>query len=539
LNASGSAIPHTRVTTRLSAMHVWSRSTILLRHFTMRSTITTDSSRVAEPDEQLPRYGLRKRTAHQMASDDKSQEDASRHQSPSKRPKWTPTLTRTHPPSSTGPAKKRTEKGLGRRHTREDEGKAWSAEAILKESDSQYLIKYEPVYEGAQCEISWQPKHYANAALIAWWEKRKMEIALENGNAEHDSVPDLPSEDNGISRRYMPVESYGRPQIPVAGLLSLEQYDGRLEDFKQHTVKLVNKSTFQGNEEPVENTLLKAPTTIVPQFSNVVMPPINVAVARMYEHHKPRELHDSSPVALDNRGRLSASPRFKVGATLPAAVEDSHRCDKSQPRNDMVPEGGFRKSESRSPKAASSTGQHLEISASSRQLRMIGGENWVSAPVADDTKELDSYLVEASTAYVSHNRNDNASVQAAYGVRINDYRREEGSEQVPRGHVTSWGGQGRSLPCPGTSISTILSPVPSNISNNIKDDGSTTSTGKHSGQASLRTLAHVEVSNMRDSGVPSASLGKLASAREQLRLLLRGPGRRRYRTSRSLFPPSP
>ena len=56
----------------------------------------------------------------------------------------------------------------------------------------------------------------------------------------------------------------------------------------------------------------------------------------MYDHHRLRELHDSSPVALNNAGRLSASPRFKVSATLPAVVEENQRCDKSQLRNDVV-----------------------------------------------------------------------------------------------------------------------------------------------------------------------------------------------------------
>jgi hypothetical protein len=102
-----------------------------------------------------------------MASDDMSHEDASKHQSPPNRPKRTPTFTRAHSPSSRGSAKKRTIKGLGRRHTRKDGDKAWFAEAILEESGSQYLIKYEPVEEGAQCEISWQPKCNANEALIA------------------------------------------------------------------------------------------------------------------------------------------------------------------------------------------------------------------------------------------------------------------------------------------------------------------------------------------------------------------------------------
>jgi hypothetical protein len=77
--------------------------------------------------------------------------------------------------------------------TQEDEEKLWFAEAIFEESETQYLIKYEPVHEGAQREISWQPKHYTNAALTAWWEERKSDIALENGNAKRDYVPDLPS----------------------------------------------------------------------------------------------------------------------------------------------------------------------------------------------------------------------------------------------------------------------------------------------------------------------------------------------------------
>ena len=172
----------------------------------MRSRTTTDSSRVAEPDDQPPRYELRKRTAHQMASDDKSHEDAPRHQSPTKRLKWTSAFSSAHSPSSRGSANKRTIKGLGRRRTRKDEDKAWSAEAILEESDAQYLIKYAPVEEGAQCEISWQPKCNANEALIAWWEERKIGSALEDSNAERDNVRDLLSEDNEASQHYTPVD---------------------------------------------------------------------------------------------------------------------------------------------------------------------------------------------------------------------------------------------------------------------------------------------------------------------------------------------
>jgi hypothetical protein len=281
------------------------------------------------------------------------------------------------------------------------------------------------------------------------------------------------------------VEHGGRPQEPVTGLLSLEQYDAKSEGFQQNTVDLVDKRTSDGNEEPLEGTLLKATSTVITEISNVPMPETNVAVSQMYDRHRPRELCDSSPVTPKNPGGVSASPRFKLSAILPTTVEDNHCCDKSQGREDMALDGGSSKSQPKSPKVASSPGRHLVTSTSSQQLRMTDGESSLYAPVTDDTKELESYLVEAATAYVSPNRNDHASVQAAYGMKMNDYRRAEGSEQVPKGHVTDWVGQGKSSPRPGTSISTILSPVPSTLSNNNnnnnKDNGSATSTRNHSG----------------------------------------------------------
>jgi hypothetical protein len=334
------------------------------------------------------------------------------------------------------------------------------------------------------------------------------------------------------------VEYDDHPRKSVTDIRSKEQYNAEPENVQRHPVSLVDKRTSDGLKEALQDTLPKTKNTINPGISNTPVPEPNVAVTQMYDNHMHKGLHDSSPVALDSPGRVSASPRFKVSATLPAAVEDSHRCDKSQPCDDMVPEGRSSQSEPRSPIAASTRVQHLVTLASSQQLRMTRGGNSVSAPVADDTKELEYYLVEAATAYVSQNRNEHTSVQAAYGMRINDHRRQEGSEQVSEGHVTDWHGQGRSSPRPGTSISTILSPVPFTLSNN-KDNGSATSTGNHSGQALLRTSVHVEASDNKDSGIPGAPLGKLANAREQLRLLLRGPGRRRYRRSRSLFPSSP
>jgi hypothetical protein len=125
------------------------------------------------------------------------------------------------------------------------------------------------------------------------------------------------------------VGNCGRFQKSVTGLLSLEQYIAKVEDLQQHTGGLVEEKTFDGNEEPLKDTLLKATSTIVPKISNVPnvpMPEINVAVARMDDYHRPRKLHDSPLVAPNDLGGFSASHHFRVNAVLPAAMDDNHRC---------------------------------------------------------------------------------------------------------------------------------------------------------------------------------------------------------------------
>lgn len=115
---------------------------------------------------------------------------------------------------------------------------------------------------------------------------------------------------------------------------------------------------------------------------------------------------------------------------------------------------------------------------------------------------------------------------------------EQGCEPPHAAPATKWDGLGKSHPRPGTSIRTLLSPAPSEFSHN-EDSGSTTSSGKDNDQASPRALADVKISYNRNPGASDAPPGKLVSAREQLRFLLRGSGRRRVHKSRSLFPPSP
>jgi hypothetical protein len=116
---------------------------------------------------------------------------------------------------------------------RKDEDKAWFAEAILEESGSQYLIRYEPIEEGAQCEISWQPKCNANEALIAWWEERKIGTALEDGNAKRDNVRDLLSEDNEASQHYTPVDLHSNDCDAMVGSIKVQGPVPSLETVKE------------------------------------------------------------------------------------------------------------------------------------------------------------------------------------------------------------------------------------------------------------------------------------------------------------------
>jgi hypothetical protein len=497
----------------------------------MRRNVAARSSRDVEPDKQLPRYGLRKRTAQ---SDGKNLEDVSKHQTLAKRTRPTTTLTRARLSSSRNSVKKQAKSRSGQGWTKKNQDKFWFAEAILKESVTQYFIEYKPVYEGAQREISWQPKHYANAALVADWEERKRASGHENDNAELDNDSDLTSGDNGTSQRCGSVEYDDHLQNSGTDLRSLNQYVPESGSLEQQSVDLVNEKTSDGLEEPLGDTPPKTESTIAPGISKIPTPDRSVPVAIMYDNHMHKGHHDSSPVEPYSSRGASAPSHLKSSANPPAVMEDDHGCDEGQPRDDTATEVATSRSQAKSPKIASSTGNHLEMSASAQRSRIDNGEISMYAPVADGTKEFGSSLFEAATAFTPQNRNDHMSVRSPYNLQIKDSRRAKGLGQVPDGHVKIMHSQGRPFPRPGTSISTILSPEPCTPFENHKDDGSTTSAGKDNGQVSSRILAEVQVSDKKDPGVADAPPGKLASAREQLRSLLRGPGRRRYRDSGSL-----
>lgn len=242
------------------------------------------------------------------------------------------------------------------------------------------------------------------------------------------------------------------------------------------------------------------------------------------------------PNPITDHRPASARPCVKVGGNRSTTAENNHRCDDHELRDDMATKVKSGESQLKYSQYASSTVQHLESPASVQHLRTPDEKNSVNAMIADDSRKLRSSPVDAATAYILQSRKDCTSVQDVYGAQPDSYGRGEGLKQVAEDHVAKGDRHGRPSPRPGTSISTILSQAPSTISNINRDNESATFGEKDSRQASPRTLAHVEVSKNRDPGVSGAVSGKLASAREQLRLLLRGPGRRRFRKS---FPPSP
>ncbi|KAM0703961.1 hypothetical protein Q7P35_008967 [Cladosporium inversicolor] len=380
------------------------------------------TSRGASPDEQPRRYGLRKRTAHGTVPDVKNLPDT-KHDTLTRETKRARTNTRNYLSASIRSPRNSARVSSVQGRVERNKNKLWLAEAIRKENDTQYLIEYKPVYEGAQSEISWQPKRYANAALLGEWKQHKIAVAYDNCTAEPDDNPNSTSRDDDAGHRSDLVE-HGHREL-AARLPLQEPYDADLKGREQHTTNAVYKKASAGFRNSAGDTLLTAPSKIVSEASGVYTPDSDVAVTEICDNNRHKGRHDCAPVtSFGSRDGFAPSP-----------------CD-LQTHHHRPPKG--------------------------------------------DTM-------------------DNSS--------------------------------GKSSPRPGTSISTILSPAPCTLSDDNKGDESSTFVGEHSNQALPRVSTEVKVP--KNSDVPSGPPGKLASAREQLRLFLRGPGRRRYRKSYPRSPPSP
>jgi hypothetical protein len=155
-----SGFPHIHVTHRSHrdvvgfSRDAWNRNLGLpaLRKFLTISAISyrnmRRSPRRLEQNEWLSGTGGRNRQARQSVSDEEGHE-GSRHQPSTKSHKLTTSTTRMRKLSSREPAGRRTKKRPVHGRAQRQQRKFWSAEAILQEDDTRYLIKYEPVSKGA------------------------------------------------------------------------------------------------------------------------------------------------------------------------------------------------------------------------------------------------------------------------------------------------------------------------------------------------------------------------------------------------------
>jgi hypothetical protein len=249
-----SGFPHKHVT-HLSHRDVvkfsrdaWNRNLGLpaLRKFLAISAISyrnmRRSPRRLEQNEWLSGTEGRNRQARQSVSDEEGH-GGSRQQPSTKSHKLTTSTTRVRKSSSREPAGRRTKKRPVHGRAQRQQRKLWSAEAILQEDDTRYLIKYEPVSKGAQCEISWQPKENANAALVGDWKKQKQSEDQKNLETDHgvefDDHSQEPLRKTLLSKRHS-----AKPQIP----LSQRADDDDLEDspIPKDVMSITHSYNYQG-----------------------------------------------------------------------------------------------------------------------------------------------------------------------------------------------------------------------------------------------------------------------------------------------------
>lgn len=69
--------------------------------------------------------------------------------------------------------------------------KGWAARPILDEDDTHYFIAYEPVREGAESEISGQPKSNANKLLVADWRECRIFRVNIDGSSQRANASRL------------------------------------------------------------------------------------------------------------------------------------------------------------------------------------------------------------------------------------------------------------------------------------------------------------------------------------------------------------
>lgn len=383
-------------------------------------------------------------------------------------------------------------KGHGWTKTKRRLRKFWPARAILDESSTQYLIEWDPVSSGVGCERQWEPKYHANTALIAEWEERKEANIKRKSNSEQADTSFMQLAREGHDHQATEVDP--RPEQTIARpASSAERTD--LVDEPQSSDNNRNMTQMRSHGKlrcRVQSDTLATISVGPSEVSNIHVSSIREGLTHM------RNGNDKSP-----------------SESLPSTVsyEAEQEC---------------------SP--ALLMGPHSGMLADPKQACTVGTAYSTHAPLAESVSKERSSRLEASTVHISESRSDHKPPKVASEAKANNHGPPRNAERVPGDRSTHGCDVKKHSARPGTSIATLLSPIPSDLTVG-QENGSVLYLEKNDNQAPARAQADVTVSSESDAARSNTPPGKLASARKQLRSLLRGSGRKRVRRSRSVLSP--
>ena len=386
-------------------------------------------------------------------------------------------------------------KGHGWTKTKRRLRKSWPARAILDESSTQYLIEWEPVSSGVGCERQWEPKHHANTALIVDWENRKEANIKRKSNSEQADTSFMQSAREGHDHRDTEVES--RP----------EQTSARPASSAEHRTNPVDEPQSSDN---------------------------NRGMTQMRSHGK-----------LGCRGQSDTLATISV---IPSEVSNIYvssireglthmRNGNDKPQSESLSSTGSYEEE-QGCRPALLIGPHPGMLTDPKQACTVGMADSAHAPLAESGSKECSSRLGASTVHISESRSGHEPRKVAFKAKANNHGPPRNAGRVPGNKPTHGCDVKKHSARPGTSIATLLSPIPSDLPVS-QENGSVPYFEKNDNQAPARAQANVTVSSERDAARSDTPPGKLASARKQLRSLLRGSGKKRVRRSRSVLSPPP
>jgi len=298
--------------------------------------------------------------------------------------------------------------------------KSWPARAILEEDRTRYLIEWEPVGSGAECEQKWELKHYANAALVADWEGRKRASLRRKRNSEQGDVSTLESEHKGRVHDHRDMEFRGRSGQTTTSSLSPTEHgvgsgnEQRLSADNSGLIEMHSSGELWTSavSDPLETTSA-APL----ELTNCSPLKTSGGAAHMLDGHGTKGFDDLSLTMTNHPDQECGLSHVKTRAALQEIVQDENRGEIIEARYGTVAVVGLEGSQSRHNQIALSKGPHLGELASSQQLRMAAREDSAYVPLADSYWELCSSSIEASTAHVSQSYSDHKPSKVACGVQ--------------------------------------------------------------------------------------------------------------------------